>query len=416
MAENRVIRYTGVRQFLDSAGEHDIPNLILIHGEPYFIKQFTDYVTSFLLGSESSSFALETLEGGSVSMGEIIEQVSTFSFLSSRKVVRIKNIPLFQKSTRGGEISFSQSEIDHFSDFIEKGIPENHFLVLTAASVDKRKKIFKTIKANALIIDCFIPTGSRKAELDEQNAVLRAIAGDISSKAGKKIDHSAFMLLVDLTGFDPELFAKNLEKLIVYAGDNPNITTGDVKRVITRDKTDPIFNLSNALLEKRADRAIFYFNSLLDKGIHILALLKSLENQIRKMVMVKACAMELGNCRDSRKKNMGFKNSHFNNFKQNVLPKIIEYDKKSKKSVQELDLSFDAESSKKKTGKNDLILVPNPRSPYPVFQLFQKSDNFSLEELTLALIDLSDLDYQMKSSSMDAETALENFLITLCRA
>ena len=160
MSQNKNnIKYNKLDTFLSSAKEDDIPSVVLIYGEPYLIHQTFKTLSSFLLGTENNQFALETLEGGSVSMGDIIEQVSTFSFFVSKKIVVVKNIPLFQaqqlqaqqfqaeqfqaKQKQGSspDISFSPADLDHLMDFIEKGIPANHFLILTTPHIDKRKKI-----------------------------------------------------------------------------------------------------------------------------------------------------------------------------------------------------------------------------------------------------------------------------------
>jgi len=106
MAQNKIIKYNKLELFLNSANNGDIPNLIFIHGEQYLLKQAQNLISSFLLGKNRDKFTLETLEGGSVTMGEIMEQVSTFSFFLSRKIVLVKNIPLFQTSAKGGEIIF----------------------------------------------------------------------------------------------------------------------------------------------------------------------------------------------------------------------------------------------------------------------------------------------------------------------
>jgi len=156
-----------------------------------------------------------------------------------------------------------------------------------------------------------VATGSRKADLDEQRAVFQNIAHKILSKVNKKLEPRAFLLLADLTGFDLELFSRNLEKLIVYSGKKPTITNADVNSVISRDKTDPVFDLTNALMAKDTKKALFYFNSLLNKNFHILQLLKSLENQIRKLLLVKCCTQEL-----NQNKTISIKRMNFNAYKE----------------------------------------------------------------------------------------------------
>ncbi|MBU8849923.1 MAG: DNA polymerase III subunit delta [Desulfobacterales bacterium] len=389
-----------------------MPGFVLIYGEPYLVQQAFKPISSFLLGKNNPQFALETLEGGSVSMGDIIDQVSTFSFLVPKKIVAVKNAPLFQTPQGSQEISFSQSDIDRLIDFIQKGIPLNHFLIFTTARIDKRKKIYKTLADKGLIIDCSVPAGARKADQDEQKTVLKNISDQILSKSEKIMDNQAFHALVELTGFNLDLFSQNLEKLIVYSGKSRTISTADVKAVIIRDKKDPIFNLTNAVMAKDVKSALFYLHSLFNEGFHPLQILKSFENQTRKLILVKCFTQKFY----ENNKNVSLKKINFNSFKQIVLPKITAHDELTKTAIKEQDKYLSKEKSlKKKKGKlNDLLLAPNPQNAYPVFQIFQKSDNFSLTGLNQSLFFLSDLDYRLKSSSFNAKTAIENFIINTC--
>ena len=72
-------------------------------------------------------------------------------------------------------------------------------------------------------------------------------------------------------------------------------------------------------------------------------------------------------------------------------------------------------AKRKKKPSSDLVLVRNPKSPFPVFQTLKKADNFSLEELTAAVGSLSRTDLAMKSTGQDPRLLLEAFLIGLCR-
>jgi len=417
MAQNKnIIKHNGLDLFLTSVQEKDIPALALIYGESFLVKQAFKTLSSFLLGKDNPQFALETLEGGAVSMGDIIEQVSTFSLIVSKKIVAVKNAPLFQTNQSGSDISFSLSDLDHLNDFIGKGIPKNHYLILTTCLIDKRKKIYKAIADKGLIIDCSVAQGARKADQDEQRAVLQNVAGQILSKSQKTIDNQAFHALVDLTGFNLDLLFQNLEKLIAYSGKARMISIADVKAVVKRDKKDPIFNLTNAFIAKDVKNALFYLNSLFNEGFHPLQILKSFENLIRKLILVKCFTQkfyENNNLKVTRK--MSLKNMNFNSFQQVVLPKVINHDEQLKIVIEDRDKYISNQDSKTKANKaNDLLLAPNPKNAYPVFQIFQKSENFSLNELNQALIFLGDLDYRLKSSSFDAKIAIENFIINTC--
>ncbi len=395
-----------------------LPSLFLIYGESYLVNQVLKKLTALLLDNQSKEFAMESLEGGSVRMGDIIEQISTFSFLVPKKIILIKDAPMFGGGQKNIDISFNAEDLDHFGQVIEKGFPDNHFLVLTTNTIDKRKKIFKTIAKNGLIIDCSVAQGIRKADQDEQRRILQNVTEQILSKSKKSIHGQALQQLLNLTGFNLDLLSQNLEKLVSYSGTRQIIESFDVKAVVKRDKKDPIFNLTNAFFDKNANMAITFLASLLNEGYHPLQILKSFENQIRKLLLVKCAALEITQPLKIRLKGM-----NFNSFKQTILPKIVQHDLVTKAAIenqgnQETQWSLDGVDAKKKKPKknlqNDLFLAPNPKNAYPVYQIFQKSENFSIRELEHSLIFLSDFDYKLKSSSFDSITAIEQFIISAC--
>ena len=261
-----------------------------------------------------------------------------------------------------------------------------------------------------MIIDCSVPQGARKADQDEQRAVLQKIANQILGKGSKRIDTPALNALIDRIGFNLDLLSQNLEKLIAYSGNRTTIEMSDIQAVVKRDKKDPIFNLTNAFLDKNAANTIFYLNSLIVEGYHPLQILKSFENQVRKLLLVKSVAQQL--FPDNK---INFKRMTFNSFKQMALPPIVTFDNRIKATIEAREKSLAKDDTKKiKSKPGDLLLAPNPKNAYPVFQVFQKSENFSLIELQHALIFLSDIDYQLKSSTFDVRTMIENFIIQTC--
>lgn len=413
------VKYNTLDDYLSSLAVGPCPRFFLICGEDFLTRQAFDHLTNFLLKDVSREFGLEVLEGNSSSMGDIIEQATTFSFLLPRKIIAVKNAPLFSGTGSSSEISYSKTDMELLSHLIEKGIPDNNTLVMTCSTLDRRKKVFKTIQAHGTIIDCMVSQGVRKADLDEQRAVLQDIAGKWLADSKKRMDANAFAALVDQTGFNPEIFARNLDKLTAYTGASPVIGINDIQAVVIRDKKDPIFSLTNAMLEKDIAKALIVLSSLFQAGFHPLQILKSLENQVRKLLMVKNFIQSLDEIKDPRH----FKRMNFNAFKQGMMKIIISHDEKMKKDMADQESFLSAENkSPKKSGKGkqktlttDLVLAPNPNSPYPVYLIFQKSENFSLNELKNAMIALGDLDYQLKSSAIEARIGIENLLINICR-
>jgi len=425
-----IIKYNSLDDYLGPLSRDAVPGFFLICGESFLVREAFNRLSAFLLRDLNREFCLDLVDGSTASMGDIIEKSTTFSFLLTRKVIAVKNAPLFSTNRSASEISYSKTDMDLLCSLIEKGIPEKHTLVMTCSSLDRRKKVFKTIQSHGTVIDCIVSRGARKADMDEQRGVLGDIAGNLLSATGKRLDTNAFNCLVDHTGFDPELFARNIEKLVAYAGGAPAIGINDIKAVVVRDKKDPIFSLTNAVLDKDAAGAIQFLSSLFGEGFHHLQILKALENQVRKLLLVKSFVCSFLKINDPHH----FKKMNFNGFKQGIMPLVLSHDENIKKTVEERDSFLSILKSpgskisntkipgakksvkeKKKAIPADLLLAPNPKSPYPVFMIFQKSENFSLDELKNAMIALGDLDYQLKSSPMEAVISIENFIITICR-
>ncbi|MCG8632634.1 MAG: DNA polymerase III subunit delta [Desulfobacterales bacterium] len=412
-----LIKHNTLNNALASLTGEGGPPAFLICGEPFLVRQAFDTLTAAQLKGLPKEFALESLDGRTTPVGDIIEQVSTFSFIQSKKVIAVKDAPLFTAKAGPSEISYSKRDMDLLGDLVEKGIPENHILVMTSTAPDKRKKIYKLLQEHGAVIDCTVAQGARKADLEEQRSVLRDLARQLLSGTNKQMDQAGFNALVDQTGFNPDLFAGNIEKLLAYTGTRPKISVQDIMAVVHRDKKDPIFSLTNAIMDRDGAKAMTLLASLFSEGFHPLQILKSLENQVRKLLNIKCFVAGLY---QEAQGLPPLRTMHFNGFKQVMMPKITAYDTAVAAADEERDRrlapSDDAKGGKKKKKTaNDLLLAPNPKNPYPVFQNFQKSENFSLDELTAALMALSDLDFSLKSSGADAKTGIENFIMTLCR-
>jgi DNA polymerase-3 subunit delta len=398
------VKHAALTQWLEKSG-NQIPGFVLCAGEDFLVEKAVDRIRTQVMETAPSGCLVEVLDGRTTAMGDVIEQIATFSFFGG-KLVLVRHSPMFALKAGAGEVSYSEKDLDRLSETVQAGIPDGHFLVMTAGSLDRRRKIFKALEKTGLIIDCTVPQGARKADLDDQRQILETVSRTVLARAGKTLDPAAFSELVERTGFNPSLFAQNLEKLTAYTGNRSGISRDDVAAIIQRDKKDPIFSLTNAMMEKNAGQALFYLSSLRKDGFHPLQILKSFENLVRRMLLFKAFSLAF--C--EKHPNVRVDRLHFNGFKQQVLPAIIAHDQALQNPAARDEADQAAGDSVR-----DLVLAPNPNSPYPIFQTFEKSVRFSLDELRSAMISLGDLDFALKSSSADADAGIEQFVITFCR-
>lgn len=310
---------------------------------------------------------------------------------------------------RGWSAAAADSHMEMLQKGIEKGFPQGHTLLITAnTKVPKNLKLYKAIAADGAIVDCSVPLGERRADKDAQHAVLRQTMENMLKKAGKRLAPPLFQDLVDLTGFDLRVFIQNLEKLINYVGNREDITPEDIHALLRRTKSDPLFQLTNAVSDRNVKQALFYAHSLLSAQWHPLQLLAAVANQIRKLLVAKDFAVSAFG--QSWSAGMPYAQ-----FQQIAMPAIAAYDE----HVGEQMIPWPVKTSSKKgagrkDASTDLRLAPNPRNPFPVYQTMLKSEKFSREELLNAMVRLNETDLRLKSSGQDPFIVMKKTILNIC--
>ncbi len=449
------IKHNLLSGYLNSLPTENIPPIFFIWGEEFLCRKVFDTVIAFLLPDNLKELGYELLEGEEAVMPVIIERISTYSFFQQRRVVAIKNAPVFTPPGSSAAPGFLNNDLESLKNLIEKGFPEDHYLLITASNADKRRALFNAIKTSGVAIDCTVAQGSGKADRDEQKELLRLTMIDVLDRTGKGINGDAFESLKDMTGFDPAALKDNLERLTAFIGNRERITIEDVHSLVRRSKQDPIFELTNTVAQKNLESALFYYKSLCDNGFHPLQLLASIVNQMRKIFVVKSFIAT-----EAQKGNACWRqgNQNYQHFTTNTMPFIIKADAELERIVaqwsdelinraeqqgadeehlddgdesdsyeQEIASKSTRASRRKKKGdadkkssinKNrttDMTIASNPKSVYPVYQTFLKSDRFGLNELASIMMELGEIDYRFKSSSDgDPFIVLEEMIIRIC--
>jgi len=402
------LKFQDLDQYLNLLTKDKIPCVILIWGERYLTAEAFDKILDFIIPEDQRPLGYESLEGDDANIPEIIERISTYSMMQHQLVVAVRDAPLFPGQGTPPALGFSTQNIINLQQLIEKGFPEHHCLILTTTSADKRRAFFKAVKNRGIAVDCTVPQGSRQEDKNQQLYLLRKIMQNILDKNGKTISDDAFKKLIDKTGFDPAVFADNMEKLISFVGNGKEISAQDVSAIVKRSKHDPVFELTNAIAERDPFKALFYNISLLNAGFHPLQIIAAITNQIRKLMVTKNFvekSRETGKCFWNKKQN-------YNQFRQITMPEVVKYDAVLLAKIEKWN---DEPAKNSKNIVRDLFIAPNPKNTYPVYQTFLKSDNFSMEKLAETLIDLSELDFRLKSSAGTPDILLENLIIKICR-
>lgn len=295
---------------------------------------------------------------------------------------------------------------------VEKGFPKQNTLVITTEIVDKRRKLYQSIKERGVVIDCTMPKGNRQADRKAREVLFGDTAKSILSDNAKSIAPPAFRLLLEMTGENLRTFAGNLETLIDYVGARDRIVETDVRAILKRTREDPIFELTGAICDRNAGAALMFLDSLLGAGFYPLQVLSAIINQIRKLLVARDfIESDLGKCWKT--------GMPFNIFKSKVIAAITQYDQLLSETIAgwRTDDAASAGMGKgRKKGKKattDLVIAKNPNNAYPVYQLLIKASHFTSQELAHALLILDQADERLKSTGQPPKLILENVILNI---
>ncbi|MBN2179110.1 MAG: DNA polymerase III subunit delta [Deltaproteobacteria bacterium] len=266
-------------------------------------------------------------------------------------------------------------------EVLKGGLPEGNCLILTADTVDKRKKLYKTISEIGIILH--FPSAKKEAE---KKGLLSEAARDILSERGKSVSPGALSALAKKTGFDIQASMEELEKLITYAGDRGVIDENDIKALTGRKKEDSVFELTSAVVERDLEKALLILHNLLDQGVHHLMILTMIVREIRFLLQGKII----------------LKSEVISSFRPGM-----DY----RKFQDSLYPSIKALGESRGTKKGWLF----GQHPYVIYNALRNSGRFSYDELVGYMNRLVDVDLALKTTGMKPRIVLEHLLMDICR-
>ena len=238
--------------------------IYLLYGEEaYLKKQYRDKLRNAII-SPDDTMNYSYYEGKNTNVKEVIDLAETLPFFAERRLIIMENTGFFKNAT------------PELADYI-KEMPETTAMVFVESEVDKRGKLYKAVQSKG-----------RAVELGRQdeNALLRWIAGNVK-REGKQIAESTIRYFLTKVGTDMENIQKELEKLFCYALEEDVITVEQVEEICTTQITNQIFDMVNAVADKKQKLALDYYYDLLALKEPPMRILFLLARQFKLLLEVK---------------------------------------------------------------------------------------------------------------------------------
>lgn len=271
-----------------------------------------------------------------------------------------------------------------YEEVIDRGLPKAASLILTAEVVDQRRALFKKVSTVGCVIDCGVRTG-KIGETQMKPDVARRRIREMLETAGRKIPEEAVAAIVDRTGFSLRALESEVEKILLYIGTRPAVTLKDVLDVLSTSRAASIFDLSNALSDRDAAKALRAYRSLASQREPVQAILGMLASGIRTLILARWVL-------DHRLEGRFDPAQSFSAFQARVHPGL----------------------SKPVDGDDGTASTLAAMHPFRAYTLLKSASQFSLSELTGALEAIREADLALKTASPPEALLIERLLITIC--
>ncbi len=244
------------------------PCYFLFGEETFYHTEIIRALTGKLITPDNQEFNYESLDAKTTGVQDWIAAAKTFSFLGGTKLVLVRGLH---------EITVAPKEVDALLAYTQDPAPES-CLVLTAAKVDRKKKLFKALCKEAFAVECGVPKESTLLPWLKKRAEAQ----------GYRLSGEAAKILIDRTGPKPGVLASELEKVLTFAGKNRTVTEEEASQVVGERRQENPFALTEALKDKNGERAIRLLHNQLDHGEDPIKVMGTIAWQFRVLWEVKA--------------------------------------------------------------------------------------------------------------------------------
>ena len=263
-----------------------------------------------------------------------------------------------------------------------QGFPPGHCLLITTDTIDRRRGLYRLMEEKGMVADFSVTSGASRKARSQQDAVLRSLAEETLSVAGKKIEPAALSLLLERTGFNLWALKTQLEKIISFVGDETPVTLEQVESMGDQFREEALYELNNAVTGRDCQAALQVLNRLLDQNYHPLQLIASLATEVRRLLLAQEFIEDhLSGKLDPR--------ISYGGFQRTVLPIV-------------------KENAEKGSPLGSM-------HPFALHKTLVRSTSFQVAELVDSLQRLFCADLTLKSTGIPERAVMESLIIRLCR-
>jgi DNA polymerase-3 subunit delta len=249
-------------------GQFD-PIYVLQGPENYLIDRFLTTIQNRFLTDEVNSMNYVSFDLEEDYLTDAMIEANTISFFNEPRLIILRH-PLFLTGKhKKGAIKQDDSSLLAYMDN-----PAEEVIVVIVAdyeSLDSRKKIVKELKKKATFVDTAF-----MAENQVKDFMQRYVKSE-----GVDITREAMGLFLERTHYQLTLSVREMDKLMLYVGEEKKITQHDVNVLVSPTIDDNIFHLTDYIMRQDAGAALAMYRELIAQKQQPIAILGLLQSNFR---------------------------------------------------------------------------------------------------------------------------------------
>ncbi len=243
--------------------KNEFKNVYLLYGEEAYLRhQYRDKLKGALC-SEGDDMNISRFEGKGISGVEVADLAETLPFFADRRVIVIEESSWFKNGADGFEEKLKQ-------------FPDTTFIIFVESEVDKRGRLYKTVKDIGYAAEMQTP---------KDKDLLAWIVIQCKNE-GKQIMEAAAKYLVEQAGANMNMLQMELEKVFSYVADSDMIRLEDVQEICSNQAENQIFDMLDAIGNQNREKALALYHDLLALREPAMRILYLLTRQIHILLQV----------------------------------------------------------------------------------------------------------------------------------
>lgn len=220
------------------------PSYVVVGQESYLAQGAMRLIREKVCGVSSDDFSCRSFIAKEARPADVIDALRTVPFLSSRVLVIVRDAEAMPKDLT-----------EAISAYIERPV-DTSVLMVVGLKIDGRTRLMQVAADHGAVVECKPLYADRVP--DWINIEVK--------KNGKQISREAARFLADMVGNDLGQLSQAIDRLVLYVGDRKTVDLADIEHSIAETHQHTIFELTDAVGERRLSKAVSLLDNILENG------------------------------------------------------------------------------------------------------------------------------------------------------